>query len=55
MKQLRARLVEQRNHNSVAGVSSYSVLSLQVLNCLENLAETLDPVLVHTGPCYRVG
>src|ERR1700730_78517 len=46
---------EQRVCNSAAAVSSNSVLSQQVLTCLQNLAQVFDPVLVHTGPCYRVG
>jgi hypothetical protein len=47
--------VEQRYHNSVAAIPSYSVLSQQVLNCLKNLAYASSAVLVHTPQCYRVG
>jgi hypothetical protein len=44
-----AQLVEQRIRNSVAAVSSYSVLSQQVLNCLQNWAK--HPTLFWSIPC----
>jgi hypothetical protein len=46
---------EQRNHNSVAVVISYSVLSRQVLNCPKDFAQTPCPVPVRNSPCCRVG
>jgi len=48
-------VLEQRNHNSVAGVTSCSVPSRQVLNRLRNLARAFHAVLSGMGPCYRIG
>jgi hypothetical protein len=48
-------VAEQRIRNSVAAISSYCVLYQQILNCLENLVQASDLVLIHAGPCYRVG
>ena len=50
-----AQPVEQRIRNSVAAVSSHSVVSQQILNCLKNQAHGSHAVPAPTGQCYRVG
>jgi uncharacterized protein YbjT (DUF2867 family) len=49
-----ARL-EHRTRNSLAAITSYFVLSRQVLNCLKDFPQMPCSVPVRTDPCCRVG